>query len=243
MAKKKNGILEEQRRAREEFLKLKKMQWGEVVEEKKSYYKPQTMAQKADNFWYHNKWIVLGFAAVIIVLAVMITQCVNKKEYDLQIVYFSYTATLDTQTDKMADYFSEYVTDINGDGSADVQVINCSLDQATNERSYRDSILQKVQANVIGNNKALLFITDAKSIKYFDLIESKVPLFDGEPYALSQDFYDKVKVEDLPKLPDGLQISIRNVTGTMLELESETEEYLKESKKLLENVISAQKGK
>ena len=240
MAKKKNEILEEQRRSREEFLKLKKMQQGELIEEKKPSYEPQTMAQKADNFWYHNKWYVIGLAAIVIAISFMLVQCLNKEKYDLEIVYFSYTATVDSQTEKIAEYFEKYTEDIDGDGKVNVLVVNCSLNPDLGDRHYRDSVLQKIQARIMSGEKSLLYITDSESVKYFDLMETTVPLFSGDPYVLGAKFYEEVKLDSVPKLPDGLQVSLRNISGTLLEMRGNTQKYYDGSLKLLEALKRAE---
>ena len=233
MAKKKNEILEEQRRSREEFLKLKKMQQGELIEEKKPSYEPQTMAQKADNFWYHNKWYVIGLAAIVIAISFMLVQCLNKEKYDLEIVYFSYTATVDSQTEKIAEYFEKYTEDIDGDGKVNVLVVNCSLNPDLGDRHYRDSVLQKIQARIMSGEKSILYITDSESVKYFDLMETTVPLFEENTCTLGPDFYDAVKIEGVPPLPDGLTLRIRNISGTLLEMKSATEKNYNESNRIL----------
>lgn len=234
MDKKKNEILEEQRRAREEFLKLKRMQNGQEIEpESEAKVAEMTFSQKADNFWYHYKWYVIGLLALVFSIAFMMVQCMNKEKHDLEIVYFSYTATVDTQTEKIAEYFEKYAEDIDGDGKANIQVINCSLNPDIGDRKYRDSILQKIQARIMSGEKSLLYITDSESVKYFDLMETTVPLFEENTCALGPDFYDAVKIEGVPPLPDGLTLRIRNISGTLLEMKSATEKNYNESIRIL----------
>ena len=98
MADNKNEILEEQRRAREEFLELKKMQSGEMKAPPKPSevaIVPKTPKEKWDNFWFQYKWHVTAIVAVTVILAVLITQCATRTKYDLEVVYFTYTAALD----------------------------------------------------------------------------------------------------------------------------------------------------
>lgn len=237
MAKKKNEILEEQRRAREEFLKLKRMQQGEAVEtEKKIYLGPVTLREKAENFWYHNKWYLVLASALVIAISFMLVQCINKEKYDLEVIYFSYTATVDSQTEKIAEYFEKYGEDIDGDGNVNIQVINCSINPNIGDRKYRDSVLQKVQAHIMSGEKTLLYVTDSESVKYFDLMETSVPLFLEETYALDQNFYDEAQVDSAPTLPEGLTVSVRNISGTLLEMKSNIQKYYDASLRLVENL-------
>ena len=104
--KKTNEILEEQRRARQEFLELKKMQSGEMKAPPKPSevaIVPKTPKEKWDNFWFQYKWYVVAIVATVAVLTVLIAQCATKTKYDLQVVYFTYTTALDEQTEGIAD--------------------------------------------------------------------------------------------------------------------------------------------
>lgn len=78
-----NEILEEQRRARQEFLELKKMQSGEMEAPPKPSevaIVPKTPKEKWDNFWFQYKWYVVAIMAVTVVLAVLITQWRHKNK-------------------------------------------------------------------------------------------------------------------------------------------------------------------
>ena len=49
-----NKIIEEQRRAREEFVKLKKLQHGEIAADTVAEeIVPKTFKEKVQNYWYH----------------------------------------------------------------------------------------------------------------------------------------------------------------------------------------------
>ena len=146
--KNQNEILKEQKRAREEFLKLKKMQSGEIKAEPKPSevaILPKTRKEKLSNFWFHYKFHLIASVFTAIVLAVLITQCATRPQYDSEIVYFTYTPVLDEQLNKVSDYFEQYATDLNGDGEVKVQVINCSVSGMNQNTQYRNVQLQKLQ--------------------------------------------------------------------------------------------------
>ena len=127
---KRNEILEEQRRAREEFLKLKQMQNGEIEPPKKPSelsVNPQTIDEKAQNFWFHYKWHTIGAIFLVVVLTILTVQMITRTKYDMEIVLFSYSPVLDTYSEAIGDYFEEYATDLNGDGEVNIQIINCSI--------------------------------------------------------------------------------------------------------------------
>lgn len=235
--KKTNEILEEQRRARQEFLKLKQMQNGEIAPEPKPSevaYVPTTFSEKSSNFWYQYKAWVISIVITVILLAVLITQCATRTVYDLEILYFTYTPTLDAQTQKMAEYFEKYTPDVNGDGEVNVAVLNCSLSKNSKDIQYRNTVLTKVQTVLAGNEKSLLIIADPESLKYFDGIEIEGGMFEGEPYILGDDFYEVAKTEGISDLPKEFSLHLRKVSGTVIAKNKDIGTYYNASKKVLE---------
>ena len=217
--KKTNEILEEQRKARQEFLELKKMQHGEMEAPPKPSevaIVPKTPKEKWDNFWFQYKWYVIAITTISVILAVLITQCTTRTKYDLEVVYFTYTAVLDEQTGKIADYLADYAEDINGDGEINVQVVNVSFTKSSGDTQYQYTMMTKLQAMIAGDENAILYITDSESYKYLDGL-SEDGLFDGEPLKLGDGFYSATESEQLGRLPEGLQISCRRVSDTVLE--------------------------
>lgn len=238
MDNKKNDIIEEQRRAREEFLKLKKMQSGELDAGPKPSEVaiiPKTPKEKWDNFWFQYKWAVIAAVASFIVLTVLITQCASRKNPDLEIVYFSYTPILDQQATLVSEYFEGITKDVNEDGEIVVQVVNCSF-QNNGNIQYRNSILSKLQAIIAADEKALLFITDDKSIEYFDNLNTDGGIFDGEAIPLGEEFYKATESKDFGPLTAKLSISIRRISDTLLEKKADIGKYYEESKRLLNEV-------
>ncbi len=237
--KKTNEILEEQRRARQEFLKLKQMQKGEIAPGPKPSevaYVPKTAGEKLSNFWFQYKVAVISILITVVLLAVLITQCATRVENDLEILYFTYSPTLDVQTEKMAEYFEKYATDVNGDGEVNVAVLNCSISKENRDIQYRNTILTKVQTVLVGNEKSLLVIADDESVKYFDNIKMEDGVFKPDPIVLGEDFYSSIKVEGLEDLPKEFSLYLRNVSGTVIEKNKDIKIYYNASKKLIENL-------
>ncbi len=237
---KRNEILEEQKRAREEFLKLKKMQSGELDAGPKPSevaIKPVTFKEKTDNFWYQYKVHIIATVLLVAVIAICVSQCVSRPDYDMKMVYFSYTPVLDDQLNLVEDYFEEYAPDMNGDGEVLVQVVNCSFSNANNNLQYKNSMLMKMQSIIAAEYDTMLFITDEESIEYFDGLLKDVNMFENEPQALGKDFYQKT-VWNGNNLPEGLGISCRRINDTLLEKYKDAKKYHGESMKILEKVKS-----
>lgn len=241
MARKKvSDTIEQQRKARAEFLKLKQMQNGELAPAPKPSEEaivPKTVGEKIANIWFHYKLLIIFGTFFAIVLTVLVAQCATKVESDLDIVYFSYTPCFEAEIAQMEEYFEQYAEDINGDGQVKVSIINCSYSSDSQDFEYKNIMLQKMQSTLAVNEKAMLYITDSESIKYFDEIRVKGGLFDGEPRPIKEDFFKKIKITELgAQIPKDLQMSIRVIKGTTLEKTKGVKEALAMSKKLLESI-------
>ena len=116
MAKRKSDTLSQREFAQKEFLKLKKMQNGEMDAGPKpsELAKPLSFKEKLKNIWYHDKWAVILIGVMVIVIALLITQCATKKKYDLTVVVFTHTITGDPNCEKMGEYLRPFCKDING---------------------------------------------------------------------------------------------------------------------------------
>lgn len=240
-----NEILEEQRRARQEFLELKKMQSGEMEAPPKPSevaIVPKTPKEKWDNFWFQYKWYVVAITAVTVVLAVLITQCATRTKYDMEVVYFTYIAALDEQTNAVAKYIAEYAEDVNGDGEINIQVVNCSFNGKSGDTQYRYTMMTKLQAMIAGDQNAMLFITDEDSYKYLADLSNGDGLFDGEPFMLGEEFYKATETESYGKLPEGLRIACRRVSDTVLESKKGSSDAHTNAEKTLEAIKSGKKN-
>ncbi len=240
-----NEILEEQRRARQEFLELKKMQSGEMEAPPKPSevaIVPKTPKEKWDNFWFQYKWYVVAIMAVTVVLAVLITQCATRTKYDMEVVYFTYTAALDEQTNAVAKYIAGYAEDVNGDGEINIQVVNCSFNGKSGDTQYRYTMMTKLQAMIAGDQNAMLFITDEDSYKYLADLSNGDGLFDGEPFMLGEEFYKATETDSYGKLPEGLRIACRRVSDTVLESKKGSADAYTNAEKTLEAIKSGKKN-
>ncbi len=238
--KKTNEILEEQRKARQEFLNLKKMQQGEMYAGPKPSETATVLKTPKDkfmNFWHYSKWFVISGVALAVLIAVMVVQCVQRPVYDLKVVYFTYDAVLDEQVTPIADYLKEHCEDINGDGETNIQVINCSFSQKAGAVTMRNTTYQKLQSIIVAERNAMLFITDKDSIKYFDNLNGgSNAMFDENTFSFDKDFYEKTKNETFGTLPEGLTLSCRKISDTVLEENDESAIYYKASQNLINSI-------
>ncbi len=237
---KRNEILEEQKRAREEFIKLKKMQSGEIEAGPKPSevaILPKTFKEKKENFWYQYKIHIIAIVFLVSIITICVAQCSSRPHYDMKMVYFTYTPVLDEQLNLVEDYFEEYATDMNGDGEVLVNVINCSFSNSNSNTQYKNSILMKMQSMIVAEYDTMLYITDEESIKYFDGLSSDVDMFEDKAQPLGEDFYQKTVLNE-KELPEGLGISCRRINDTLIEKQKDAKVYHDESMKILEKVKS-----
>ncbi len=238
--RKTNETLEQQRKARQEFLELKKMQHGEMDTGPKPSevaIVPKTPKEKLKNIWFHDKGFILGALALVIVISIMVAQCASKEKYDLEVVVYTYQPIMDENTALMENYFEQYCEDLDGNGEVNVQVINCSFNADSGDVQYRNTMSMKLQAIIASDVRALLFVTDKDSLEYLNGLSDDGGIFEDEPLVLGEAFYEASSSEkDIINLPEELMLSCRKVSGTMLEKDEEVEKYFECSKKIIENI-------
>ena len=236
MGEKRNEIIEEQRKAREEFLRLKKMQQGEIEPEAKPSevaIKPRTFSEKFSNFWYHFKFQTILVLIICVLLSIVTVQCATREKFDFSVLYFTYTPTIDTQLDSVEEYFEKYATDIDGNGEVNIQVVNCSVSDS-NRDAGRNTMFAKVQSVLVAEHSTVLFVIDDKAKQYFD-DAFDYSVFVEEPIKLGDEFYKQVADEKLP-LPKDLMLGLRIIENTGFEGNKEAEKIFVEGKNLLEKI-------
>ncbi|MBQ0083997.1 MAG: hypothetical protein KBS52_04455 [Clostridiales bacterium] len=245
MSEHKNEILEQQRKARREFIELKKMQSGEIApppkpsEEAKA---PETAAEKRQNFWYHYKWQTIAVIAVILVLAIGIAECVKRPDYDAKIVVCTESFNIPELLNAYEDYIKEFTSDINGDGEVNVLIIDCAYTtKGKFDSEYVSSLSSKLQALIATDGEIQLFIVDDAKKEYLNSISSTVGDFFVDEAPLGAELYEKLnaiaKAEDLT-VPQSLIIGRRVVKGTLIENVKNIEKYTENSDSILQKIKS-----
>lgn len=216
MAKKKESDTLRQRKfAQQEFLKLKKMQSGELDAGPKPseiYEAPKTFSEKLKNIWYHDKLAIAIIGVIIALIAFLCVQCATKTEYDISVVVFTHRITGDVNCEKMGEYLKPYCKDINNDGEININVYNCTIEESQGNTDHSFTTRYNLNTVIFDDANALLFITDDSSYKDLVGITKDYPFLEGEPIKFQDDFYDFCKEADnLFTTPEGLQISCRTI--------------------------------
>lgn len=101
----------------------------EVHEEKKTL----TFPEKVSNFFYHNVWWIWVALFIAVIAGILIYQAVTTVKPDAVVLMFAYDDNLyDDSNEKMAEYFGQFVDDVNGDGVPTVYIyyIPLSIDES-----------------------------------------------------------------------------------------------------------------
>lgn len=246
MAKKRNEIIEEQRKARQEFLKLKQMQSGQLEPEAKPSQieiKPKTFSEKWQNYWYHYKVQTLLAAFLLVIVAIVTVQCATREKYDFSIMYFSFEAAAPVQIEKAEAYFEKYATDIDGNGEVNVRVIDCSFNSELRDMNYRHAALSKVQSIIATEESTVIYLIDESAKQHFENALD-YSLFKGDLIKMSPEFYEettkKTDKEDL-SFPKNLMLGLRIIDGTALEKSEEASEAFSAGEELY-NKLKKQNG-
>lgn len=236
MAKKQvSETIKQQRKARNNFLELKKMQSGEMSAGPKPSevaIVPKTFKEKLSHLWFYHGVTIIAVLISAVVLSVMVAQCAMREKYDLKVVLYT-SNYIDVENNKyIADYLSKYIDDINGDGKANIQVVNCSYAKKDENTQYEYTVSTKLQAIIAGETNALIFITDETTNEKLGNISADI--FDGEPIMLDKEFYKNCDKATYTKLPEGLMASCRTIEGTTLEYDKNAKVYYEESRKIMD---------
>ncbi len=167
--------------------------------------------QSTEWFWLKYKGYIIGAAAIIIAVCFILTQYFSKEEYDLKVIYFTYTPVIYGQAELIEDYLESFTEDINSDGRVNVEVLNCSFSKDSSNTEYGKNMLALLQAVLTTDDEVFLFITDSDSIEYFDGLSYSEDFFEFESLPLSEEFYKATESEDLGALPEGLTISCKTL--------------------------------
>lgn len=213
--------------------------------------KPKGLKAKIENFWYHYKYHTIVFLIVISTLAVSITQCATKTDYDYKIVVATRSVTLSTpQLNAITNELKGYGEDLNQDGEVNILLVDCTLD---GNRSDYQTLLgkqQKLQALLMTDIEAMLFLTDTKCLDWIDnlnpqtkfIADTGLPHNDGRGFLVSDTHIIKnpknsVMTEKNLIWPEDLSICRRRVEGTALENKEGAEEAKQKADEFIGRII------
>lgn len=236
----KSDTLRQRDKARRDFLELKKMQQenSEKNEERVAYsgeIKPITFAQKLSHFWYYYKVPVIAVALVIILVVFTCVQCAGREKSDVKIAIYDNNIVPNMYIQAIEEYFENYCEDYNGDGKVVVTVINCTFQTGGSTAQYQVTMQQKLQSIIVGDKETMMFITSDTGYDYLNSL-TDVNLLEPDGIALSEEFYEKVTLQQDIKMPQGLSLYCRNIKGTLIEKDETAIKSSENCKKLFAEI-------
>lgn len=233
-----SDTLRQQRKAREEFLELKKIQAGETAAPPPPSAEavlPKTFKEKSQNFWFYYRKAVFVIIFFVVAMAVIVAQCVSRVDYDLSVTLYTASPVSDADAKKMAEYFEQFCTDINGDGEVHIQVNNCSY-SADGNVQYAQTANMKVQAIIAADYDAVLFVTDEATHEHLNSITDGEGFFETDEVLLKDDFYKFCDSDDLFPLPQDLQLSCHIISNTVMEKNKKAAACRREAMKIIQKI-------
>ncbi len=112
--------------------------------------------KKLDNFWYYNKWKVIGGLFVLFVLIICLIQCATREKTDVSLVYGGALSASDSRTQDMRAALSALEPESIGENGVGLNVMEVYSDKyvienqdivnaPTNSSNY-DSLCQLITA-------------------------------------------------------------------------------------------------
>lgn len=137
-----------------------------------------TFKEKAENFWYHNKFGVFLVLFIIALIVLIIWSYSGKTTYDLKLVYFSNYVLPDGTSEKVEESFREngLIQDVTEDGEANFYMESIVRTFVADE--YLDEATQaKIQTVIVTGDFTLMLaheyaLTDYA--QYFEDISDRV---------------------------------------------------------------------
>lgn len=211
--------------------------------------RPKGFKAKMENYWYYHKFSTIVVFVLVFALAVSITQCSTKTEYDYQLVLAVGSVEMaPSQIEALTKQVESLGEDQNGDGKVEVNLIDCTYNEVKSSYSVVMAKRQKIQSIMVNEQEILLFICDKACFEWLSSVREEgfmedlnLSEEDGRYFSLSETkLYEEAKAEtnELLEWPKDMRISRRIVKGTLIEKDEEIVEYIEKADNLLSNIIA-----
>ena len=119
----------------------------------------QTIKNKIANIWYYYKYYLLAALLAVIVLAVAVKGCAEKKDYDVNLLFIHGYSESFYQTDGIASALGSFAEDGNGDGITDVQIITINYGNTVQDSNNASA----ARSANLAAGKNVLFLLDEQN--------------------------------------------------------------------------------
>lgn len=237
----KSDTLEQRKKAQQEFLKLKRMQSGEIEPEKADEEViPLTFNEKIKNFWYHYKTHTILTVFLTVAISLCVHQCATRPHYDAEIILYSNNFYSVDQVNLLTDYMSQFFEDTNGDGEINIVISDCSYTtDGTYDSNRTNTLATKLNATIASGVETQLYIVDEKNLKQLDKLAENYGGFIIDSAPMPQAILE-FKDPNGFTFPEGLIIGKRVIKGTTMEDKPAAIQASEYATKVLEKIKNAQ---
>lgn len=211
--------------------------------------RPKGFKKKVENFWYYYKYYCIIGIFLFTALVVVVAQCSRRPKYDYKVVVTTNSADFTSiQIETLGKKLAAYGRDINGDGSVNVSVVDCTYNIKETTYEMMMAKKQKLQSILTSEAGVLLIISDEGNYDWINSITSGgfmenvgLPQGDGKYFTLEgTKFLNSVKEECGKNCswPNDLRISRRIVKGTLIEKDKNIKELAQNSDELLNKLVA-----
>ena len=251
--KKKDGLVEEQRRRQAELLELKrrKQEFEENIDSFVPEGPEETLQLKGvnrlANFFHYAKGTIIVFLIIAAIIAVAVVQCATRTVYDCTVVLYMKHSVNSTMVENLATVLEQYCDDRNGDGEVNVLVMDCAIpdDQRMSEIGQAQSTRLLAQ---FANEEAIVYIVDKETLEELIALDEGnfvsdslgLSAYNGKAFPLNGTIFDAafdVVLEDHSK---GFEYYIirRNISGTAIENKKNVAVFSQQADSLIGKIVA-----
>lgn len=244
-------IVREQQKRQEELIALKRRKQAvesgeEIIPEVSKKYE-LTAVGKIKNFWYYSRFTIAFLLIIAVILAVGITQCSTRIDYDCTVVVYFKRYLAPEMIENLGRIAEVYCPDFNGDGEVHVLMMDCSM--ADDENSLATGQVKSTRLlSQFANEEAIVYIVDKDGLEALDTVANGVfvddslglPEYEGKAFSLSGTVFDAAfdyVSEDYSSQFEYYLIR-RVVDGTAIGTKKGVDKYSSLGNELIGNIIA-----
>lgn len=251
--RKKDGLVEEQRKRQQELLELKKKK--QEFEQDMESFEPEGGAvavplkgfAKVKHFFHYSKGIIAFTLIVCIIMAVGFVQCAKRTKYDCTVVLYSKHYAGSNAVFNLSQILEQYCEDTNGDGEVNVLVMDCAIPDEESGMDTGRAKKTRLMAQ-FSNPEAIVYIVDKACLTELDQVANGVfvddslelPLYDGKAYQLNGSVFDLAFENIAPGYSSEFEYFLirRCVEGTAIEDSKNVEKFSEQGNRLIEKIVA-----
>ena len=212
----------------------------------------RSFRSRLSNFWYYYKWYTIVITVLVVTVAFSTVQCATAEKFDYTLLLACSDAGYsNAQIIALQQELSVYAEDLNGDGKANVRLLDCTYNPATAPRDLVLAQRQKLQTQLMNNSEALLILTDDSCFHWLNSItdggfmaDIGLPLDNGRSFDLdTHNLFTRAKQQCSSNLTwsKNLKISRRIVKDTLIERDKKIQNHLDHCNAFLNRVTEDKK--